>query len=281
MKKIDKKEAKNIFYSLTNTNIKSIEEIFSGFSNQNFIVNDAYILRIPLPNKDESIDYTIEEETYNLIKDLNFSEKIVYFSKETGIKISKFIHNCKSYSITPSNEEIKNVAKLLKKLHKSNIQSSRSYDMFDRLELYKKNVDEKDYILKSYEENLIIKLKEIYPKQSECLCHNDIVRGNLLFGYSKTYLIDWEYAANNNPYFDLASFISENNLSSEQEDLFLSTYFGTKLTNLIKKRISLFIEFLDILYYYRGLYLYKNRNLEIYKIIANEKLERIKNNMIS
>lgn len=281
MDRIDKKEARNLFYSLTNINIKSIEEIYSGFSNQNFLINDAYVLRIPLPNKDESINYYIEEETYNLIKDLNFSEKIIYFSSDSGIKISKFIHNAKSYSSTPSDLEIKNVAKLLKKLHKSNIKCSRSYDMFNRLSLYKSKVEEKDFILKTYEDNIVNKVKEIYSKLEECLCHNDVVKGNLLFGYSKTYLIDWEYGANNNPYFDLASFISENNLNPNQEELFLKTYFGSKLTNLNKKRISLFIEFLDILYYYWGLYLYKNRGLEIYKIIYKEKLERIKNNMIS
>ncbi len=278
---INKKEAKELFIKLTNINVKSIEEIFSGFSNQNFLINDAYVLRIPLKNKDESINYNDEADIYNAISVLNYVEKIVYYSTDTGVKISKFIHGSKSYKDTPSDYEIISVAKLLKKFHKAKINVSAKYDMFSRLKLYKQNIKDDELLNQDYENIVIKNVKNCFDKEDMCLCHNDLVKGNILFTYSKTYFIDWEYAGMNNPLFDIASFISENNLNENQKELFLKTYFGYKLSSLNKKRISNFIEFLDILFYYWGLYLFNKRHLEIYKIISNEKLEHIKNNMNS
>ena len=75
---MNKKEARLIFKKITNINVKSIEEIYSGFSNQNFIINDAYILRILRPNRDETLLIKNEIENYrlNLEDILNFAEVI-------------------------------------------------------------------------------------------------------------------------------------------------------------------------------------------------------------
>lgn len=66
----------------------------------------------------------------------------------------------------------------------------------------------------------------------------------------------------NNPYFDLASFISENNLNETQEEFFLSKYFGSKLNLTKRKRTKIFINFLDLLFYYWALYLFKKEAIE-------------------
>ena len=88
---MNKKEARLIFKKITNINVKSIEEIYSGFSNQNFIINDAYILRILRPNRDETLLTKNEIENYKAIENLKISEKIIYLDENNGIKITKFI----------------------------------------------------------------------------------------------------------------------------------------------------------------------------------------------
>lgn len=58
-----------------------------------------------------------------------------------------------------------------------------------------------------------------------CCCHNDIVVENIISG-SRLMLIDWEYACDNDPLFDLASLIAYHDLNEDQSHGLLSAYSG-------------------------------------------------------
>ena len=271
---------KRIFEECTNKEARNITQIFEGFSNENFLINDAYVLRLPLPNGDPTISRKCEEEVYKVIQPLNISEKIEYFNSKSGIKITKYVHNPMKYQSTPTKEEILNVVKTLKKLHKSQIKVPFEYNAVKKLQLYKKAITNDYYLDQKYEKIIIKEYQKLQNKEDEVLCHNDLVKGNLLFKFNGLTIIDWEYASMNSFYFDLASFISENNLSDEQETFFLSKYFGYKYTNRKRKIVDSFIKFLDILFYYWGLYLYKKRGDQIYYSISLDKFNRIKKSMM-
>ena len=150
--------------------------------------------------------------------------------------------------------------------------------MFNRLEAYKKNIPEKYYINSSYEKKVIKEVSKIFSKDPLVICHNDLVRGNLLFRFNCCFFIDWEMASLNNPNFDLASFISENDLNDEQKEFFLKKYFGYKYNSLKKKKVDLFIYFQDILFYYWAMSYFFTRNDKIYLEIAKKKRDRITSN---
>jgi thiamine kinase-like enzyme len=58
-----------------------------------------------------------------------------------------------------------------------------------------------------------------------CCCHNDLVAENIIRSGSVQFL-DWEYACDNDPFFDLATVITHHDLSAELSSLFLNVYFG-------------------------------------------------------
>lgn len=58
-----------------------------------------------------------------------------------------------------------------------------------------------------------------------CCCHNDIVAGNIIAGRLLR-LIDWEYACDNHPLFDLASLIGFHDLDDATAMTLLSAYDG-------------------------------------------------------
>jgi thiamine kinase len=58
------------------------------------------------------------------------------------------------------------------------------------------------------------------------LCHNDLVHSNIIGGETVR-LIDWEYAAIGDPYFDLATVVRHHQLEDDRIDAFLGAYFGT------------------------------------------------------
>lgn len=266
---------KKTFEECMNKEVRSCVELTDGFSNENFLINDAYVLRLPLPNGDTTISRKNEKKVYETIFSINISEKLCYFDVKTGIKVTKFVHNPIIYKTTPTNEQILLVAKSLKKLHRAKLIVPFDYDALKRLKTYKKTLSKDLYINEEFEKRIIEEFNKFYLLEDVTLCHNDLVQGNLLFKFNGLTIIDWEYSSMNSFYFDLASFISENNLSEEQKEFFLSKYFGCKYSNRKKKIVDVFINFQDILFYYRALYLYKKRGKSIYQTIAHVKLDRI------
>jgi len=62
--------------------------------------------------------------------------------------------------------------------------------------------------------------------RSPALCHNDLVHSNIIGGETIR-LIDWEYAAVGDPYFDLAIVVRHHQLNADRIENFLDAYFGT------------------------------------------------------
>jgi thiamine kinase-like enzyme len=58
------------------------------------------------------------------------------------------------------------------------------------------------------------------------LGHNDLLNGNLLLVDGQIRLIDWEYAAMADPFFDLANFSSHHDLDEDGDRALLTAYFG-------------------------------------------------------
>ena len=67
-------------------------------------------------------------------------------------------------------------------------------------------------------------IQSVQQPQHLCCCHNDLVAENILIAESLRFL-DWEYAADNDPFFDLATIVAHHRLSSRQADLLLNAYF--------------------------------------------------------
>ena len=269
------KEIKEEFTNIIDKKIRSIEKLEGGFSNENYLINDAYVFRKVSPLKDESLSFIHEKEIYETIEQLNCSDKVIYYNVENGNKIAKYIHGTRCYYQTPTDEQIIYVAKLIKKIQKSNIKVSFEYDAMNKINLYKSILPPEVFIDKNYEDKVFKEYLKIYEKYDLVLSHNDLVKGNLLFKFNGVFFIDWEYASMNIPLFDLASFISENNLNNEQASLFLNKFYGAKLSQTIIKRLDIVIRFQDILFYYWALYNFKRRHNEIFKIIGDKKLARI------
>jgi thiamine kinase-like enzyme len=55
--------------------------------------------------------------------------------------------------------------------------------------------------------------------------HNDLLAANFIDDGDRLWLIDWDYGGFNSPLFDLANLASNNQFSSELEQLLLETYF--------------------------------------------------------
>lgn len=57
-------------------------------------------------------------------------------------------------------------------------------------------------------------------------CHNDLLAANFIAGAHQLWLIDYEYAGNNDPCFELGNIWSEANLDVGQLELLVAAYYG-------------------------------------------------------
>jgi thiamine kinase-like enzyme len=57
-----------------------------------------------------------------------------------------------------------------------------------------------------------------------CCCHNDLVVENII-NTPETRFLDWEYAGDNDPFFDLATVAAHHQLTQAQRGILLAAYF--------------------------------------------------------
>lgn len=68
--------------------------------------------------------------------------------------------------------------------------------------------------------------------------HNDLLAANFIDGGKRLWLLDWDYAGYNAALFDLVNLSSNNELSPEQEDWILETYYQQPLTDTLRRRFA-------------------------------------------
>ena len=82
--------------------------------------------------------------------------------------------------------------------------------------------------------------------QNLCCCHNDLVAENLIAAPNLMFL-DWEYACDNDPFFDLATVVEHHELSDWQVEKMLDVYFdgdGMRWWNNLEKQRKLYLALL-------------------------------------
>ena len=165
-----KQKAKSIFVSATGKECRTISELTDGFSNENYLINCAYVLRLPKENSDPAIDRRLENKIYNSIEPLLISEKVINFDEDTGVKISKFVHNAHPYINKPTLAQLNYVVKTLKKLHNSSLNVNKDYQLLDKLNVYKSVLNESQFIDKEYENNILEEYKKVSLNEDLLFC---------------------------------------------------------------------------------------------------------------
>jgi thiamine kinase-like enzyme len=274
-----KTEVIKLFESIIKEKVKSIDLLPTGLTNHDYLIKTQvkqYIIRIPKPINKELFNYGNEGHILKLVKRLEIDVNNLYFNPKTGIKISAFITNLTSYSNTNLSDPLKvrAVANTLLKLHQIKLNKKIIFNPFKKLKLYQKLVNKRLY---ENEDEIITACKRLFDKDKLVLCHNDLVDGNILFKNKRLYIIDYEYAGLNNRSFDLASFLSENNI----EDLtliktFTKTYFKNIYNNKKLNEVLLWYKFNDLLWSYWAYMMWQKDKKPIFKDIYFKKSKRFK-----
>lgn len=210
-----------------------------GLTNYNYIMDihgKDYVVREPGLMTERMLNRPAEHINNIIASELGINSVCVYFDQHSGIKVSEYIPNGKTFAVLNpgASECLRSVAALLKTTHASPKPFPNIFDWETELLKYEKIAQDlhgqlfSDYpYLKESLLSFIAKNAgpfESYP------CHNDTVPENFLMdcGKHRPYLIDWEYSGMNDPAWDIAMYIGESRLSSHAISEFFSYYYGAK-----------------------------------------------------
>lgn len=248
-----------------------LQPLQKGFTNKNYrlcIQGSIYIVRVPWKDSEHIVNHEHEEKVIKAIQDLQLDVPLIYFDAKCGIKITKYIDQLKEFQECKDRDAIIRTAKLMKRLHHAKKCIQIEFDPLDRYFTYRKHVRHPLYDVSLYED-IIQVIKGL--SSEHVLCHNDWVSGNILLGKERDYLIDYEYGADNDPLFDVMSFITENNIDDPHDrEIFFEEYFD-EWNDECKERLYIWEVFHNLLWCMWAMMMWEQRKESIYKRIANDK----------
>lgn len=225
--------------------ITNVEILQKGLTNVlfTFVVNGVkYIFRYPGESSSFFIYRKNEVRAQLLAAKAGVDNTYVYID-ETGIKISKFVENCKPLGDIYYHdlEFMKELARKIRKFHEE------GYDMPDWQE-FDYNPMEQCRRLMQEASKLKGNLFHIFRKEwdamdklyayaerdgiAKTMCHNDINGDNCLLNDTQFEVIDWEFAGFNDPAYDFGRVIAGYELDDPAIDAILEAYFGRPATEL-------------------------------------------------
>ena len=218
-----------------NEDITNIRALKKGMTNRSFLFtckNKNYIMRIPGEGTEQLINRNEEAAVYNIISDKNICDNIIYINPENGYKITEFIEDARCCDPF-SKDDVLHCMKRLRDFHNLKLKVNHTFDLFGKIEFYESLWNGKPSLYRDYIEtkNKVLSLRKIIEdnKAEFVLTHIDAVPDNFLItennGVENIRLIDWEYAAMQDPHVDLAMFCIYALYDREHVDALIDSYF--------------------------------------------------------
>lgn len=191
-----------------------------------------YILKLPRDSVSMGIDHRNEAAVYRALEGRGLAEEYVRFEADSGLKISKYIEN--SHPCNSNDErDLALCMDKLRRFHQAHLSVPHTFDLFAMIEHFEAMWNAPS-IYADYEETKrnVLSLKVYIDAQDKdwTLTHIDAVPDNFLIPNDDAEaphvrLIDWEYAAMQDPDVDIAMFCIYALYDRQQADRLIDLYY--------------------------------------------------------
>ncbi len=210
-----------------------------GMSNYTYVVEalgKKYTYRVPGKFAEKFVDRNEEWHNIQEVDALGLNNVTTYVEILSGEKLAEYVEGTimSTTDITSYNEMS---VKALKKIHNSHMQFN-DYNAFGRLDDYERYCRELGFTAPEKYVVLRRRLEELrkdFAFVQKVPCHCDYQPTNLVISGDKLYVLDWEYAGMNDPFYDIACY---GNAGFDKALSLLETYVGHKPTAEALKRLS-------------------------------------------
>lgn len=246
-----------VFHTTLNK-IKNISVLKKGMTNRSFLFDfrdNRYIMRIPGEGTGKLINRKQEYDIYQVIKNYDVCDEIVYINPQNGYKITRYLQSARTCN--PNHfEDVCKCMKKLREFHNLELKVNHTFDLFAQIEFYESLWNGEKSYFKDYEETKqhVLELRSYIEKQDKhwVLTHIDAVPDNFLFvpgkEGEKILLIDWEYAGMQDACVDIAMFAIYAMYNREQVEKLIDAYYIEGCGKAVRKKIYCYIAVCGLLW---------------------------------
>lgn len=223
---------------------RTVEELPGGLTNHNYKVTTpggAYVVRVQASDGTLlGIDRDAEHANSIAAATAGVGAPVHDYLPELGVLVVGFLPGrtfTEADLRDPAN--LPRVAEACRRLH-AGPRFVRDFDMFDIQQRYLEIVQSRGFRLPAkYLDFMptVAKIRKCLTVRDEGTvpCNNDLLPGNILDDGERLRLIDYEYAGNNDPCFELGNIWSESDLPLGHLEELVTAYYGRRLRHKIAR----------------------------------------------
>jgi thiamine kinase-like enzyme len=168
------------------------------------------------------------------------SPRVVEFVPEHHLLVVDYVDGT---TFTPADvadtANLTRIADAVRRLH-SGPRFVSDFDMFDVQRTYLKTVQDRGYRLPDRYLGFLPQVEQIERALSvidvpTVPCNNDLLAANFVDDGEQVWIIDFEYAGNNDPCFELGNIWSESTLDPPLLDELVTAYYGRELPSMVAR----------------------------------------------
>ena len=233
-----------------------VKRLEGGMSNYTYVVETRgkrYTYRVPGKYAEKFVDRVEEWDNIQEVNKLSLNNATSYVEVISGEKLAEYVEGTiLSETDVVSYNDMS--VKALKQIHNSNLRF-KDYNAFGRLADYERYCREMGFTHpKEYIElrGKLDQMRQAHAEVPMVPCHCDYQPTNLVVSGDKLYVLDWEFAGMNDPFYDIACY---GNAGFDKALSLLEAYVGHKPTSQELRR----------LYYHRAFQCLQWYNVAIFK----------------
>ena len=216
-----------------------VKRLEGGMSNYTYVVealNKKYTYRVPGKYAERFVNREDEWDNLQEVEKLGLNNVTTYVEILSGEKLAEYVEGTiMSTTDVVSYNDLS--VKALKKIHGSNLKF-KPYDAFGRLADDERYCREMGFTHPEDYRVLRDRLEELrkeYAQIPMVPCHCDYQPTNLVISGDKLYVLDWEFAGMNDPFYDIACY---GNAGFDKALSLLESYVGHQPTEEELKRLK-------------------------------------------
>ncbi len=264
----------------------------AGLTNVNHLVSvgeDRYVLRVPGDGTSEYINRADEEVAARSAAAAGVNADVVFFDASDGLMVTRFVDGAATMTADRFRDldTVTRAGQAFRRLHTTASRFATDFALFPMIDDYKSLLAAKGAALPDgYDDvqrqaGVVRAALEAAPAQL-APCHCDPLCENFLDTGERMFIIDYEYAGNNDPMWDLGDLSVEGAFAAEQDDALLRAYFGDEPPLDQRGRMTAYKALCDLLWTLWGVIQHVNANpAEDFWAYAVGRFERCKDLMSS
>lgn len=242
-----------------------------GLTNRNYLVaqnGESFVVRLAGEGTSEYIDRQLEEVAARSAAAAGVNAEVLFFDPTDGLMVTRLVPNARTMTgelFAQDHGAVERAAKAFLQLHTRAERFATDFKLFPMIDEYKTLLASKQATLpdgyelvqsvaESAQRALESSQAPLVPSHCDPLCENFLDTGDSM------YLIDYEYAGNNDPMWDLADLSVEGSFTPEMDDILLRAYFQGEVPPDSRSRMIVLKAMVDLLWTLWGVIQHVNQN---------------------